>query len=363
MITFTVKPTGGDFTDLNVCLNAIVNGLNSSFYAPTETFTVVLDDIVNYPVGIAELSIVPTVNTSILIIAGEGLWQKPRIAVTDGSWLEITANGQCSISVFGLILSCDGCFLEAETNDVLISGCITEGNGILVNAKEGQIQVSGVMGDPMDVIVVGDPLYAANSADGLSTTLDRPSLIASASRLGTIRVNKPVIITDCGDHGRGIDRYEEITDYPLNDFHRKYYTRIGNYLDKIDFLTYGDGSPLLTIRDGGLYRRMTLRGLGAGKANVLNTLVLVDGANKKQVDFDRVYFGEADHAMTFTQAAGKVNITNSVFSNLNKSVIRNEVPDWDGWLTAFNNRGNVGGGDMVNFDCTETGDGLCCGQA
>ena len=353
--------TPGLFASLNNALVAAVTGLNSGFYPADSIFEVILDDIANFEVVPLTLTLARLVNARIDIIPAPSLWQQARIAPSSAQWLTLVnaVPGQCKIRFYGVICSTAGVFVDSQTSDIEYNGCVMEGTGTFARMGEGQLTIHRTVGVPLDVVIDGDQATAALSADGLLPTLDRPSLVVTNSFVGAVRTTKPVQITDCWTEGQGVASYEETIDLPLDDHSRASHVRIGSLLDRIRLKFIGLSDPLVTIRDGGLYRRLIMVGEGGLTAETEPTaLIRIQKANKKTVSIDRCLFGQCKSAIDIIEGAGEVRVTNNVFNDVSFAGVNLRVIPWTGWLTVANNRGSRRGGKLVTSSCLGCGPGF-----
>jgi hypothetical protein len=217
----------------------------------------------------------------------------------------------------------------ASANDVTISGCATSGSGSLVIAGEGQVVIDETLGDPFDVTINGDVDTAAQSEDGLSTTMDRPGLIVTNSRLGAVTTSKPIEITDCNEPNLGIDSYEE-TGVPSGTI-RAIKTIIGSLVDKVTFL----GNSLI-IRHGGLYRSLGMKEIFSPLPT--SRIRIIDATHP--VIIENCDIENADDGIVLQGIVGEVTIINNIFLGITYNRVKNEGTE--GLVTMRGNRGAGG---------------------
>ena len=331
MVIFTIKINGsGDYPTINDALVAIRDGVDSTFYAPNESFQIILADAGAYDVAALNLTFATaSLDIEIEITASLTIWQQPIIHPTGSSWLSPDLPpGRCKITLSGLTLQ-SGIIILATISDVTISGCITSGIGSFVS-YDGQLVIEETIGDPFNVLINGDVDTAANSEDGLSTTMDRPGLIVRASRLGLVQTTKPAQITNCDEFNCGIDSYAEIGS-PSGTI-RAVNTIIGSLLDKVNFL----GEDGLIIRRGGLYRSLGMKALFSP---VPTYQILVDGATHP-VTIENCDIENADYGIHLQGIFGEINIVDNIFLGISYDRVLNDGTE--GTVMMLRNRGPGG---------------------
>lgn len=349
MITYHIEADGsGDFSTLNLCLLQIVSDINGFVVPDTQDYRILLG-AGDYEVDNLFLSIVRQVNNNITVTTSDEGWLQARLVMKTQYWLFFDAVGQCVFHFAGLTIAARGVFFRSTNNDVEFNGIVTEGYGKLVLCAEGQVTLKKIQGIPLDVEMDGNQLTAAKSADGLSTTLTRMSLVVDRARLGNVATNKPVSITNCIpclDIEYSLISYKETTTYPSSSFARQYFERIGCLLDRINFTKASNGQPLLDIRYGGLYRRLVL---GSDVNNP--ALITVTDAVHHSVCIDRCSFEGADYALSILGKCGELFLTNSLLSAIAIAGVRVNTEQLSGWIKLFNNRGLLSGIPMVKYGC------------
>lgn len=348
-ITYRIEVDGsGDFPTLNLCLLQIVSDFNN-FIVPDDQQYRILLGAGDHEVANIFLSILRQVNAHITVTTSDEGWLQARLVMTSQYFIYFNAVGQCVFHFAGLTIAARGVFFRSPSNDVEFNGIVTEGYGKLVLCAEGQVTLKKIQGVPLDVEMNGNELTAANSADGLDTTLNRMSLIVDRARLGNVVTNKPVSITNCIpclDIEYSLISYKETTSYPPGSLNRQYFERIGCLLDRINFTKAINGQPLLNIHYGGLYRRLTL---GSDVDNY--ALITVTDAVHHSVCIDRCSFESADYALHILGKCGELFLTNSLMSKINIAGVSVNTEQLSGWIKLFNNRGLLSGIPMVKYGC------------
>ena len=155
-----------------------------------------------------------------------------------------------------LLLVGSGTVFTGILSNFTVEGVLTAGGATLVHGGEGQTVINdlhSLSGAPYDITYdLGDDALAANG------TLDEFALIVTRARLGVVKTNKPVRITQSCVQDEGLDRYIE-TASGFAPTQREAWTKIGSLLDEVRF-PFGEGAslgpPMMILRDGGLYRRL-----------------------------------------------------------------------------------------------------------
>jgi hypothetical protein len=349
MITYHINVDGsGDFPTLNLCLLQIVSDFNNYIVSDTENYRILLGPG-DHEVANIFLSILRQVNSVITITTSDQGWLQARLVMTSQYFLYFSAVGQCKFYFAGVTIAAQGIFFRSPENDVEFNGIVTEGYGKLLLCGNGQVTLKKIQGVPLDIEMSGNELTAANTADGLDTTLNRMSLIVDRARLGNVETNKPASITNCIpclDIEYSLVSYKETTAYPPSSLSRQYFERIGCLLDRINFTKAINGQPLLNIHYGGLYRRLTL-----GSAVNNPALITVTDAVHHSVCIDRCSFENADYALHVQGQCGELFLTNSLLSEIAIAGVRVNTEQLSGWIKLFNNRGLLSGVPMIKYQC------------
>lgn len=328
----------GDAPNINTAILDFFQALDAYSIPADETLTVVLLDAGDYGVNYLSYYVNRLVQTRITIVATT--WNT-AIDMGTAVWLEWNTpllGSYVDLEISGCTLKVDGSLLISHDQDVLIKDCRTLGTGFLVVSENGQTTLDRVIGDPLDLTIAGDPNTAARGANGGGMTFDRPALVMTHSRLGTLRTNKPVNITKCDScttKETGLGRYIETASYGGSPSTVK----AGSFLDNVNINYGGQTGPLMTIVDGGLYRRISVKTLLGDTIAPNYALVEVASANLNMIAIDRLKLQGAPYGIKIMNG-GIIDVTNSIFTDISISKIKNETCPFNGRLKLSGNRGD-----------------------
>ena len=333
----------GDAVDINAALYGFLIDLDTGSVPATEELTINLIDAGSYAVGYLSYYVTRLVQSKITIKAGASVWRQAAITSTDAIWFEWNTpftDSYLNLEIRGCELDVSGTLLRNHDQDVLIKDCVSVNEGVLAVSNEGQITIDHLVGSPLDVTIAGDQTTAARGLHGAGRTHDRPALVVTWSRLGHVRTNKPVNITNsnnCRSSNLGLSSYTETASYGSAAFFVDV-LKIGSFIDNVAINFGGVTSPLMTIVDGGLYRRMSISALGGGPdyAAILVASPSCEGFHA--VSIDRNGISQAPYGIRI-QGGGNVIVSNNIFKNIGIAKIKRET--CCGRLRLKGNRGSV----------------------
>ena len=336
----------GDAVDINTALYDFLNDLDTGSIPATEELTVNLLDAGPYAVGYLSYYVTRLVQSKITIKADASVWHQAAIVSTDATWFEwntIFTDSYLNLEIRGCELNAAGILLRNHDQDVLIKDCVSASTGVLAVSDEGQITVDHLVGSPLDVTIAGDQSTAARGLHGAGRTHDRPALVVTWSRLGHVRTNKPVNITNsnnCRTNNLGLSSYTETASYGAVTFFVDV-LKIGSLIDNV-FINFGGvTTPLMTIVDGGLYRRMVVGTLPGDVLPLDYADILVDSPSCEgfhAVSIDRNTISLAPYGIKI-RGGGNVIVSNNVFKDISIAKIKRET--CCGRLRLKGNRGSA----------------------
>jgi len=347
----------GDAVDINTALYGFLLALDTGSVPDTEELTINLIDAGPYAVGYLSYYVTRLVQSKITIKAGASVWRQATIASTDAIWFEWNTpftDSYLNLEIRGCGLDVAGTLLKNHDQDVLIRDCVSASTGFLALSDEGQITIDHLVGTPLNVTIEGDQTTAARGLHGAGRTHDRPALVVVWSRLGHVRTNKPVNITNsnnCRSNNLGLSSYTETSDYSGEEFFVNV-LKIGSFFDNVAINFGGAIDPLMTIVDGGLYRRMVIGILPSDNVAPTYSAIVVkspscDGLHA--VNIDRNIISRVPYGITI-QGGGNVIVSNNTFKNIGLANVRRET--CCGRLHMKGNRGGAIG--MIGVGCNAT---------
>jgi hypothetical protein len=334
--TYNIQSDGlGDYPTIDQALAAIAAGLNS-MSLPNDTYELLLVDgyasTVNQPwrtdpAGTTGLYVCqqttftitnPLIDATIVIRGSAGFpairSSDPILVVLD---MALNPGVRLQVEVRNVILAGGDPVFEGELVEHRFIDVLTDhpAGGTLVRGSSIEIiRVTPTAGVPVDVdCTLGDPTVASTFG-----------LVVHTSRIGTVSSNCPASITDCLDIDLGIARYEEVGGYTYPDA-RSAIRRIGSVVDRIRFHSLNDGFPVMTIRDGGLYRRLFI------EDSVADPLILIEDLGYRWVVIERCLLRGTGTGILIDGVLGEVTINDNLFFGLingvrNKATQQNERP-------------------------------------
>jgi hypothetical protein len=337
----------GDALNINTAILGFFTALDAHTIPATETLTIFLVDVGEYEVEYLSYYVSRLVQTKITIVAPANRWQQAIIKMTDPVWLEWNTplvGSYLNLEIKGCVLEAHGTLLRNHDQDVSIMNCPATGVGTLAESENGQITLDHVLGSPLGLIISGDPLTAARGVDGGDLTIDRPALVMTYSRLGVLQSNKPVQITNCYNcHAKnlGLNRYVETASYGLGVIPFTDIRKIGSLLDGVAINFGGQTQPLMTLVDGGLYRRVIITTEPTDIVAADYALILVSDPQLHMVCIDRCQLSGAPFGIKIQGGFGVINVTNNIFKNIGIAKVRSESCPSSNRVVMYGNRGDA----------------------